>query len=67
MSEPTTGQQDGHSEVDPAVLAGEPDSVHALEGGDDDLPPVGRKPDWWSDADAVVDAPPTALGEGGRG
>ena len=29
------------SEVDPLVLAGEPDSVHLLEGGDDDLPPGG--------------------------
>ena len=63
MSEQTNGQ----SEVDPAVLAGEPDSVSQLEGGDDDLPPVGRKPAWFSDADAVVDAQPTELGEGGRG
>ena len=54
------------SEVDPAVLAGEPDSVHELEGGDDDLPPVGRTPAWYADADAVVDAQPTELGEGGR-
>ena len=29
------------SEVDPVVLAGEPDSVHVLEGGDDDLPVLG--------------------------
>ena len=45
------------------MLAGEPDSVSQLEGGDDDLPPVGRKPAWFADADAVVDAQPTELGE----
>ena len=27
----------GPSEVDPVVLAGEPDSARQLEGGDDDL------------------------------
>jgi hypothetical protein len=31
----------GPSEVDPVVLAGEPGSAAQLEGGDDDLPPVG--------------------------
>ena len=28
------------SDADPVVLAGDPDSVHVLEGGDDDLPPL---------------------------
>ena len=61
------------SEVDPAVLAGEPDSVHQLEGGDDDLPLVaGGEPDEqeraadkqeWAGLDRIVDANPTALGE----
>ena len=31
----------GPSEVDPVVLAGEPDSARQLEGGDDELPVVG--------------------------
>jgi hypothetical protein len=43
-----------HSEVDPVVLAGEPGSVHQLEGGDDDLPLVAD--------DAVPDAPAAAPG-----
>ena len=35
----------GPSEVDPAVLAGEPDSVRQLEGGDDELPVLGSDTD----------------------
>ena len=65
MTEPVpTSEPDATpaSEVDPAVLAGDPDSAAQLEGGDDDLPPL-RRPAWWSDADAVVDGQPTALGE----
>lgn len=31
------------SDADPVVLAGDPDSVHVLEGGDDDLPPLGSE------------------------
>ena len=55
----------GPSEVDPAVLAGEPDSVHQLEGGDDDLPPLAPPRDQgeWAAADALLEAPPTAVGE----
>ena len=49
------------SDVDPAVLAGEPDSVRRLEGGDDDL--LRRQHEEWADADRVVEGQPTALGE----
>ena len=56
------------SEVDPVVLAGEPDSVHALEGGDDDLPPLrtaAPPPDGeqWASADGLLEGQPTELGE----
>ena len=61
------------SEVDPAVLAGEPGGAAQLEGGDDDLLTAGE-PDAdtpartddrgeWAGIDRVVDANPTALGE----
>ena len=35
----------GPSEVDPVVLAGEPDSARQLEGGDDELPVLGEDTD----------------------
>ena len=64
MTEPRNSET---SEVDPAVLAGEPDSVHQLEGGDDDLPPLRPEPDEPSTADAPLEGrasvpggPPTA-------
>jgi len=50
------------SRVGPAGPAGEPDADHQPGGGGVDLPPA-RKPAWWSDADGVVDAQPTELGE----
>jgi hypothetical protein len=53
----------GPSEVDPAVLAGEPDSVHQLEGGDDDLPPLAPDRGEWAAADALLEGQPTELGE----
>ena len=53
----------GPSEVDPVVLAGEPDSARQLEGSDDDLPALGQDPDEWAAADALVEGQPTELGE----
>lgn len=52
----------GPSEVDPVVLAGEPDGARQLEGGDDDLA-VTREQAEWADVDGIVDAPPTPLGQ----
>lgn len=70
------------SNADPVVLAGEPDSVHVLEGSDDDLPLGGlsvedvdegprhsqgrgrQRQAVMTGADAIMDASPTALGEG---
>lgn len=51
------------NDVDPAVLAGEPDSVHQLEGGDDDLPPLRQDGGEWAAADALLEGQPTELGE----
>ena len=58
----------GPSEVDPAVLAGEPDSAQQLERGDDDLPPLRPEPapdgpGEWAAADALLEGQPTELGE----
>lgn len=53
----------GPSEVDPAVLAGDPDSAAQLEGGDDDLPPLSSQPGEWAAADALLEGQPTELGE----
>ena len=72
MTEPRNSET---SEVDPAVLAGEPDSVHQLEGSDDDLPVTAEGQDQrseqerqadtqeWAGVDRIVDANPTVLGE----
>ncbi len=49
--------------MDPAVLAGEPGSAQQLERGDDALPALGRDPDEWAEADALVEGQPTELGE----
>jgi hypothetical protein len=51
------------SEVDPAVLAGQPDSAQQLEGGDDDLPPLRPEHEEWAAADALLEGQPTELGE----
>ena len=51
------------SDVDPAVLHGEPDSVRQLEHGDDDLPPVAPERNEWAGADALLEGQPTELGE----
>ena len=66
----------GPSEVDPVVLAGEPNSVHVLEGGDDDLPPLGSggsdraedapPPAGSAPSDGPDDPPPVGLGRGDR-
>ena len=53
----------GPSEVDPAVLAGEPGSAAQLEGGDDDLPPLRPDGGEWAGADALLEGSPTELGE----
>ena len=59
-------QTPGASEVDPAVLAGDPDSAQQLEGGDDDLPPLrptsGASGEWAA-ADELLEGQPTQLGE----
>ncbi len=51
------------SEVDPAVLAGEPGSAAQLERGDDDLPPLRPSSGEWAAADALLEGQPTELGE----
>ena len=51
------------ADVDRAVLAGEPDSVHQLEGGDDDLPPLAPERGEWAAADELLEGQPTELGE----
>ena len=53
----------GPSEVDPAVLAGEPAAAQQLERSDDELPALGQDPDEWAAADALVEGQPTELGE----
>lgn len=53
----------GASEVDPAVLAGDPDSAQQLEGGDDDLPPLRPATGEWAAADELLEGQPTQLGE----
>jgi hypothetical protein len=52
----------GPSEVDPAVLAGEPGSAQQLEGGDDDLPVVGQDLDAGAADDALIEGRPTGPG-----
>ena len=49
--------------MDPAVLAGDPDSARQLEHGDDELPVLGHDPDERSAADAPDEAGPAEAGE----